>query len=118
MASRPKMGMGMVRSKTVHVVPTGGAWVVKREGREATVYSTKTAAVEHGRSIARDAAGQIVIHSRSGRIAEHVTYGLPKVQDPPRKSRLGKKRIEKAVSKVVMERLGSDPVPPRASHSQ
>lgn len=103
----------MARSKTVHVVPATHGWAVKREGRSGSLHAAKGDAVEHARHLARSgASGQVVIHQRDGRIAEHVTYGLPKVKNPPRRSRLGTKKIEEAVNRAVWDRLKSDPLPP------
>ena len=94
--------------------PSGGGWAVRREGAATTNHSTKGDAVRQATSLARNASGQVAIHTRDGRISAHRTYGLPKVQDPPRESRLGRERIQKAVSRVVMERLSSAPVSPGA----
>ena len=105
----------MARSKTVHVVPADDGWAVKGEGRSSSVHATKGDAIEHARHLARSAAsGQVVIHQRDGRIAEHATYGLPRVNNPPRRSHLGTKKIEEAVNKVVLDRLNSDPLSPSA----
>ena len=105
----------MAKSKTVHVIPGSGGWAVKGGGNSGSVHSTKRDAIEHARHLAKSAAsGQMVIHNSDARIAEHVTYGLPRVQKPPRKSRLGTKRIEQAVSKIVLDRLESDPLAPGA----
>jgi hypothetical protein len=54
----------------------------------------------------------MVVHGRDGRIRDHVTHGLPKVQDPPGKSARATK-IQKAVGKVALERFAADPHPPR-----
>ena len=95
--------------KTLHVIPKAGQWAVTREGGKATrVFSTQREAIESARDIARGSSGQLVVHGRSGQIREHETYGMPPIQDPP-----GKKsaKIEKAVSKITLDRLGADPIP-------
>ena len=97
--------------KTVHVIHNDDGWMVKREGRKADgVYDTKREAVASARDIARNASGQLVIHGVDGRIQQHDTYGMPRIQDPPGKRSA---KIERAVEKVTRDRLGSDPLPPR-----
>ena len=107
------MELPMTKSKTVHVVPAAGGWAVKSVGRLGSLHDTKGDAIEHARRLARSApSGQLVIHQRDGRIVGHVTYRLPKVMNPPRKSHLGTRKIEEAVITVVLDRLKSDPHPP------
>jgi len=100
-------------AKTVHVYHSENGWAVKREGgRVSRVFSTQREAIESARLIARkDTPSQMVVHGRDGRIRDHVTHGLPRVQDPPGKS-IGAKKILKAVGKVALERLAADPHPP------
>lgn len=99
-------------AKTTHVVPKNGEWAVKREGSAkgaVGVYSTQKKAIDAARASARRAsAGQVVIHSIDGSIRTEETHGLPVVQTPPRKSKLGTKAIEKAVSSVILERLAGE----------
>ena len=96
----------MVRSRTVHVIPDGKTWAVKGDGRASSIHRTKKDAVAYARSLARSAdSGQFVVHGLDGRIVEQAAYHLPKIQDPPGKSTLGRKKIEKAVSAVVLHRL-------------
>lgn len=100
--------------RTVHVMPRGGEWTVKREGSKRDgVFRTKQAAVESAKELARTSVeGQVVVYSKDGRIQEERTYGMARIQDPP-----GKKsaKIEKAVDKVTRDRLeaGRDSLPPR-----
>ena len=98
--------------KTLHVIPKDGGWAVAREGSEQDRrFATQREAVESAREIARQqSSGQLVIHARNGRIRARDTYGMPPIQDPP-----GKKsaRIEKAVEKITLDRLGADPLPLR-----
>ncbi len=87
-------------AKTIHVIQRGGSWTVKRQGRKADgVYDTKREAVASARDIARNASGQLVIHGVDGKIQEHDTYGMP--------------RIQKAVEKVTLDRLFEEQSPPR-----
>jgi hypothetical protein len=79
---------------------------IQGEGKKDSVHSTKKDAMGHARHLAkRSDSGQVIVHGLNGQISESVTYGLPKIQDPPRKSRLGRKKIERAVSEVVLGRL-------------
>ena len=105
--------------KTVHVFPSNGAWAVKKAGQKAETFDTKReavgVAVHHAR---KNQSGQLVVHSKDGRVSDYRTYGLPKVQNPPKPGSLGSKKIAKAVGKVLSDRLHSDPTPPRAAKSE
>ena len=96
-------------AKTTHVIQKNGGWAVTKEGstnRRTSVYSTRKEAIEAAREIVqRMSAGQVVIHLRDGSIRTRDIHGLPEVQQPPRKSKLGSKAIERAVSTVIRERL-------------
>lgn len=98
--------------KTLHVIPNGTEWAVKSAGGKGyAVFPTQREAIKSAKSIVRHAsAGQIVIYGRNGQIREHDTYGMPPIQDPP-----GKKsaKIERAVGQITIDRLGTDPQPPR-----
>jgi hypothetical protein len=99
---------GMVRRETVHVFPKGDSWAVRGEGRRGSVHSTQAEAIAAARGMMKDGlSGQFVVLGQSGRIVKSETYRLPKVKTPPRKSRLGKKKIEEAVGGVVLDRLNS-----------
>jgi hypothetical protein len=105
----------MPQNKTVHVIPSDGSWAVRSEGRRSTVHSTQAEAITAARQMMKNGpSGQFVVLERSGRIVKSETYRLPKVRTPPRKSRLGKKKIEEAVGSVVLDRLNSDSLPPGA----
>ena len=96
--------------KTIHVVPSGKGWAVKCAGNGATgaVFATQKGAVASARSIVRKReSGQVVIHGKTGRIAVSEVRGMPKIQKSPVKSSLGRWNIERAVSKLVLERLAS-----------
>jgi hypothetical protein len=100
-------------TKTFHVYRSNGGWVVQKEGKRANMFRTQREAVEAARQIVKDsAAGQLVIHGSDGQVRDHETYGMTRIQDPPKKSRLAK-RIQRAVGKVALERVQSDPHPPR-----
>ena len=104
----------MAKGKTVHVVPNDGSWAVRSEGRSSSVYATQAEAITAARHMMKDGlSGQFVVLGQSGRIVKSETYRLPKVKTPPRKSRLGKK-IEEAVGSVVLDRLNSYSLLPRA----
>ena len=113
-------------AKTTHIIPSDEGWVVKRERpgvfvekrigqwsvskrgtqRTSAVFPTQKEAIDAARRIVqRSSAGQIVVHRRDGSIRWRDVHGLPAVQRPPRKSGLGTKAIEKAVSTVIRERL-------------
>lgn len=105
-------------AKTVHVYLSNGAWAVKKDGRRADIFDTKQEAVKVARRDAKKArTGQVAVHAKDGRVQEHRTYGMPKVQDPPKKGRLAPEMIAKAVAEVALRRLRSDVLPPRVHGS-
>lgn len=63
--------------KPVHAVPSGGKWVVKKEGSSSTSSSHKTqsAAWKSAKSQARQDRTEAYLHGRDGRIRERNTYG-------------------------------------------
>jgi len=96
-------------TETIHVFPLGEGWAVKGAGtgKNGAFFSTQKEAVAHARGIVRRRmSGQIVIHRTNGRIAVSV-HGLPRIQKPPVKSSLGTANIERAVSRLVLERFAS-----------
>ena len=98
-------------TKTTHVVPRNGEWAVKKEGsrRSSGLYDTQAKAIEAARDLARrSSAGQVVVHGVNGSIRISESHGLPSVQSPHKKSEIGKKTIEKAISTVLRERLSGD----------
>jgi len=102
-------------AKTLHVFHSDGGWAVKKEGQRAETFATKREAVAMAvHRVKNTAAAQIVVHGKDGRIIEHRTHGMPRIQEPPKKSPLGAAKIARAVGKVVLHRLTSDPNPPRA----
>ncbi len=101
--------------KTVHVYMDDEGWAVKREGKAASVHSTKKDAVSSALTLIKNSSSwQMVVHGKDGRITDHRTRGLPRIKHPPRRSRLGTQKIAKAVGKIVLDRLRADPLPPRA----
>jgi hypothetical protein len=101
-------------AKTLHVFPSGGAWAVKTEGRRVETFGTKQEAVATAlRSGKKAKSARIVVHGKDGRILEHHSHGMPKIQEPPRKGRLATRKIATAVGKVVLNRLraGSESAP-------
>jgi len=88
-----------------------GAWAVKKEGGPVRTFSTQRKAVDAARkSLKGVRVGQLVVHGRDGRIRKCVTRGMPRVQDPPRKSRLAGP-IGRAVAKIVLARVIGPPPP-------
>jgi hypothetical protein len=97
-------------TETIHVFPSGGSWAVKGAGigKKGAFFSTQKEALVHARSIVRKrASGQIVVHRTNGRIAVSDVRGLPRIRKPSVKSSLGTENIERAVSKLVLERFAS-----------
>ena len=102
-------------AKTFHVYRSNGNWAIKKEGKQAETFGTKREAVAMAIRRVKDAnSGQIVVYGKDGQIIDYRAYGMPRVQDPPKPPPLGAKRIARAVSKVVWDRLHSDPFPSRA----
>jgi Uncharacterized protein conserved in bacteria (DUF2188) len=73
-----------VPKKAVHVVPSGGKWVVKKEGsaKATSSHKTQSTAWKKGQSVARTEKTEAYLHGRDGRIRERNTYG-----NDPRKSK-------------------------------
>jgi len=62
----------------LHVTPNANGWEVKRAGSTQTevLVDNKDNAVDHAKQIAKAAPlGQVVVHTRDGKIAEEFTYG-------------------------------------------
>ncbi len=63
-------------SNNVHVVPSGGGWDVKVEGRRsAQHFSTQTEAIQAGRRLAQGNRSENIVHGRDGRIRQRDSYG-------------------------------------------
>jgi uncharacterized protein YdaT len=67
----------MSKKRDYHVVPHGDHWAVQREGgkRSSSVHNTQRDAIDSGRSLARQAKTEIVIHRRDGSIRDSDSYG-------------------------------------------
>ena len=105
-------------AKTLHVYHSADGWTVKKEGQSAATFRTKREAVAAAKSRIKGAAsGQLVVHAKDGRITEYRAYGMPAVQDHPKQSPLRSRRIAQAVHAVVLARLNSDRLSPRAGAS-
>ena len=102
----------------LHVYRFNGAWAVQKDGERAELFDTRreafATAVSRGK---KEKPARVVLHGKDGRILGHREFGLPKIQDPPKKGRLDPRRISAAVGKVVLDRLLAYPLPPRAHAS-
>jgi hypothetical protein len=102
-------------AKTLHVYRFDGVWAVKKDGKRAETFDTRREAVATAvRSGRKAKSAQVVVHGTDGRILEHRTFGMPRVQEPPKRGRLTSKSIATAVGKIVLDRLHADSLPPRA----
>lgn len=103
-----------VVSKNLHVIPRSNKWAVVSEGnsRPSSVFDTQTEAIDAARKLAKNSAGQLVVHGRNGRIRERDHYGrdpLPPKEarkvlhpsTPPRTAR--REDISKAIAQAVRE---------------
>lgn len=66
----------MSAKRNVHVVPKSGQWAVRTEGasRVTSLHNSKEKAVAAGRSHARAAATELVVHNKSGLISDRDSY--------------------------------------------
>lgn len=95
-------------TRTIHVIPEGKNWAVKREGKAGEVFATRTDAIAAARRLAKETApSQIVVYTREGTIAASEVCGLPKIVKSRVKSSLGTKNIQKAVTELALSRLVS-----------
>jgi hypothetical protein len=95
-------------SRTVHVFSSDGAWEVKSEGANGHIYPSQREAIAAAlRDIRKKSVGQLVIYGKKGQIRERHTFGMTRIQDPPRRSSAAK-RIGRAVGKVALQRVQSD----------
>jgi hypothetical protein len=93
-------------TKTLHVYPSKHAWTVKKMGQKPQTFGTKEEAVASAvRSVKKGNGAQIVVHGRDGRILQTRTFGMQRIQEPPKKGHLAHKKIAAAVGKVVLERV-------------
>jgi len=97
----------------LHVVPRVDGWAVRAEGstRATSLHNSQREAVEAARKLAKEAATQLVIHGRDGRIRERDSYGsdpLPpkqprKVLYPDTKTLTDRRSIRRAVNEALSE---------------
>jgi hypothetical protein len=61
----------------VHVVNEGGRWSVQVEGssRPRSRHDTQAEAISAGRTVARKAKTELLVHRRNGAIRERSSYG-------------------------------------------
>ena len=97
-------------AKTTHVIPSGGQWIVKKSGgKNTSVFTTEKEAKNEALRIAKSAkSGQVVVHGPAGTFHAEGIHGMPKLQTPPRASKLGKSAIKKAIAKVIRARLAGE----------
>lgn len=113
----PKSKLPAAKRKTnggnLHVVPRIDGWAVRTEGRSraTSVHSSQREAIEAARELAKQAATQLVIHGRDGRIRDRDSYApdpLPpkqprKVLYPSSSPTTNREAIRRAVSEAVRE---------------
>lgn len=63
-------------SNEVHVVPSGGGWMVEIDGEAASDrYPNRREAAEVGRRLARASRVEYVLHAADGRVTQRDSYG-------------------------------------------
>lgn len=63
-------------NKNVHVVPSGGGWIVEFDGEAASHrYPNRRDAVQVGRRLARANRVEYVLHGPDGRVRQRDNYG-------------------------------------------
>lgn len=69
-------------SKSLHVAPRGGKWVVRETGatRATAVFVTRDEAIAKARNLARARRSQLYIHSQNGLIDERNDFAAPTKQ--------------------------------------
>jgi LPS sulfotransferase NodH len=96
-------------AKTLHIYRSGEAWTVKKVGKFAKTFPTQQKAVAAARKSIRDAgSGQLVVYGINGLIRHHATHRMIRIQKHPKKSPIAA-QIERAVAKVVLQRVQSSP---------
>lgn len=75
--------------KSIHVIPSSGRWVVRREGegRATRTFNSQSDAVSFAINQAKGTSGrdEVVVHGRDGRIRSRDSYGDD--PSPPRDRR-------------------------------
>ena len=74
-------------SKSVHVVPSGDGWAVRRSDaeRDSSHHDTQEEAIAQGRETARREDAELVIHDREGKVRDPDSFGSDPF--PPRDTR-------------------------------
>ncbi len=94
--------------KTIHVYRSDGAWAVKKAGTSARTFPTQKEAIAAAKDTARKQnAAQFVVYGNHGEILDYGTYGIVRIQDPPKKSRIAG-RIGRIVGKAALEKVRSN----------
>lgn len=70
-----KMGGSVASRKPVHTVPYNNGWANKQGGELLSKHHTKSAAQDKGRSIAKAAHTEHVVHNTNGQIGTKNSYG-------------------------------------------
>lgn len=84
----------------------GGSWVVRKEGRMAKIFPTQAEAMATAIQSGRNSKpAQVVVLGSSGQLLAHKSYGLPKIQELPKRGRLSARKIATAVGMVTLNRL-------------
>jgi hypothetical protein len=84
----------------------GGAWVVRKEGRKATIFPTQAEAVARAIKSGRNSRpAQVVVLGSSGQLLSRKSFGLPEIQELPKRGRLSARKIASAVGIVTLNRL-------------
>lgn len=91
-------------ARTVHVFRSGREWIVRREGGAAQSFATQAEAVAAATRSLRNEAGQVVVHGREGQVRQQNTYGITRIQDPPKKTSMARK-IRSVVGRLALKRV-------------
>lgn len=88
--------------KDTYVVPAERGWAIAGRGSDRTVYKTQREAVSAAlESIKAQGRGQLIVHTRSGRVREVVQIGggthSRVVKDAARTGRLTRSQVRRAV---------------------
>ncbi len=95
-----------MEQKTIHVYRSDGVWAVKRAGTSARTFPTQRAAVAAAKETAKKQNAQFVVYGKNGGILDYGAYGIVRIQDPPRKSRIAG-QIGRIVGKMALEKVRS-----------
>jgi hypothetical protein len=84
----------------------GGAWVVRKEGRKTAFFPTRREAMATAIQSSRNSKpSQVVVLGSSGQLLAHKSYGLPEIQELPKRGRFSAREIANAVGLVTLNRL-------------